>query len=154
MTGTSSGEDRPSLAPRVVFDTVGFVRSLLNPIGPWGAIVFDLTDQYDLVVSQQLLEEVEDVLTRPVFSNRVSVHTERNVRVLLERLHTEEKIDLPNIPRVSRDSKNDHLLALATFGNAQFLVSEDRDLLVLALHGRVKIVDGLKYLQSLRRVAG
>lgn len=40
---------------RVVFDTVGFVRGLINPLSRWRYILFDDADHYQLIVSEPVI---------------------------------------------------------------------------------------------------
>jgi predicted nucleic acid-binding protein len=49
---------------RAVFDTVIFVRALINPQSLCGRLIFDYRRAYDLVVSPQLTAEYREVLGR------------------------------------------------------------------------------------------
>lgn len=56
--------------PRLVIDAVGYVRSLINPRSAWGAIVFEYSDRYTLVMSDEIEAEVRDVLQRPEITRK------------------------------------------------------------------------------------
>jgi len=51
--------------PTVIFDTVVFVRALINPASFSGALVFKYSNRYHLVFSPQIIREVVEVLDRP-----------------------------------------------------------------------------------------
>jgi predicted nucleic acid-binding protein len=51
--------------PVVVFDTVVFVRALINPYSFWGRLVFEHYHEYRLVISPQVLREYIEVMNRP-----------------------------------------------------------------------------------------
>lgn len=50
--------------PRVVLDTVVFVRALLNPRSACGRILFSFHDRYRLVLSTSIMVEILKVLAR------------------------------------------------------------------------------------------
>ena len=50
---------------RAVFDTVVFVRSLINPHSIWERLLFEFVDAYELSVSPPLLQEILEVIERP-----------------------------------------------------------------------------------------
>jgi len=54
-------------------------------------------------------------------------------------------------PRASRDPKDDVFLATAVAAEAEYLVSEDQDLLVLGEYEGVKIVNTLSFLRVLEQ---
>ena len=50
---------------RVVFDTVIFVRALLNPKSRCGRLLFQCFDQYQIIVSPATARELLEVIERP-----------------------------------------------------------------------------------------
>jgi predicted nucleic acid-binding protein len=80
--------------------------------------------------------------------------TESDIEGLLDRLATTAKVIVPESrPPVSvRDPRDEHILALALAGNADFLVTGDNDLLVLAADprlGKLRIVTVAAFLALL-----
>ncbi len=140
---------------RVVFDTVGFVRGLINPLSRWGRILFDYADHYQLVVSEPVIREVLDVLRRPavvrLFKTLPVFKTlpGRNLATIVAILADAEMIEVREIPAVSRDPKDDKFLATAAQAGTDCLVSEDQDLLVLQEYNGVRIVDAATFLDLL-----
>lgn len=59
---------------------------------------------------------------------------EAEVRVLLRRLSTQAELVVPRLPApiTVRDPLDEHILALAVTGGADYLITGDNDLLVLA----------------------
>lgn len=49
----------------VVFDTVVFVRALLNRKSHWARLVFERAQEYRLIVSSPVVREAVGVLQRP-----------------------------------------------------------------------------------------
>ena len=133
---------------RVVFDAVVFVRSLLNRRSRWGRLVFDHADDYQLVVSPPVLQEVFGVLHRPELARRFSTLPGQDVLTVFGILRAAEVVPLDEsaIPRISRDRKDDKYPATAMAGEAMYLVSEDDDLLVLGTYEGVQIVDAATFL--------
>ncbi len=54
------------------------------------------------------------------------------------------------IPKVTRDWKDDYLLAYALVGQADYLVTGDNDLLVLQQVGNLSIVSPQEFLKTLQ----
>lgn len=139
---------------RVVFDTVIFVRGLMNPFGRWGRLVFDRGSEYRLVTSDPVLGEYLDVLRRPRLVRKYRGLATRDVRAVLALLDDAEIVAVDEIPAVSRDPKDDPFLATAKAGGATFIVSEDNDLLVLGVYEGSRIVDANAFLRVLDEADG
>ena len=135
--------------PRAVFDTVIFVRSLINPYSLWGRLVFQHADAYQLIVSAPVLREILEVLHRPELTSRFRSLAGLDVARILRTLEQAEAVDVDEVPPVSRDPKDDKFLATARVGRADYLVSEDQDLLVLGTHGTTRIVTAAHFLAIL-----
>lgn len=115
---------------RVVSDTVVFVRSLINPRDMWGRLVFDYASDYRLIVSAPIVREVIEVLHRPE-SIRKFTRTlpTRDVTTILNLLARAEAVELGEPRPISRDPNDDKFLLTAALAGANYLVTEDRDLL-------------------------
>lgn len=125
---------------KVVFDTVVFVRSLINPNSWWGKILFQHTDSYRLIVSREVLQEIIEVLQRPEITSLF--HT-------IAGLDKERIIEIISHAEVVEISKDDKFLATARIANAHYLVSADKDLLDLKEYKGVKIIHAEEFLQIL-----
>lgn len=141
-----SSDDRP----RLVIDAVGFVRSLINPKSAWGAIVFDYAPRYTLVISDEVGAEIRDVLERPEITRKFDLLSEELRDVLSAILIEADRVELDEIPVVCRDPNDDKILATAVAGAADFIATEDKDLLDMSEYEGIRIVTGLELLKILR----
>src|SRR5688572_5740759 len=117
--------------PRAVFDTVIFVRALINPHGIWGRLIFQHGRAYTLIISPPVVEEILDVLHRPELTRRFRSLVGLDVARVIAILDHAEAVELQDVPAVSRDPKDDKFLATAVAARADYVVTEDNDLLVL-----------------------
>ena len=82
-----------------------------------------------LLFSQNLLEDVVKVLARPKF---IKYFSNDEVILLLKFFEDYgELVEVNSNLTLCRDSKDDFLLNLATDGNADYLITGDKDLLIL-----------------------
>ena len=140
--------------PRVVFDTVVFVRALINPAGRWGQLVFTHSHGYTLLVAQPLILKLLDVLHRPKLARKYRILPGLDIARVLELVGEAHLVEVHDVPLVSRDVKDDKFLATAVAGGADYLVSEDQDLLVLERYEGVRIIDTRTFLRILDTEAG
>lgn len=136
---------------RVVFDTVVFIRSLINPHSTYGDLVFAYYRRYRLFLSRPVLTEILEVLRRPELTRKYRRLRELDTRRVIDILKQAEVVNVGEIPTVSRDPKDDKFLATARAAGAQYLVSEDKDLLDLEEYEGVKIVDVATFLRILKQ---
>jgi putative PIN family toxin of toxin-antitoxin system len=140
--------------PRVVFDTVIFVRALINPHSVCGRLVFQHASAYVLVVSPPLIAEILEVLHRPELTRRFRQLAGIDLARIIQILDAAEVVELDEIPAISRDSNDDKVLATAAASEANYLVTQDNDLLVLGAHGRTNIVTAGAFLSILEATDG
>jgi putative PIN family toxin of toxin-antitoxin system len=134
----------------VVIDTVVFVRSVLNPHSFSGRIIFAHADEYRLILSAPIVREILEVLQRPEITRKIRFVAGMNMRRVLDLLSQAELlVELSEMPQVSRDPKDDKFLATAVAGEADYLISEDRDLLDIEEYRGSKIVDVATFLKML-----
>jgi uncharacterized protein len=113
---------------RVVLDPGVLVSAVLSRSGaPAEALDAWRDGAFDLIVSPLLLDELEEVLLRPRFSECMSPD---QVRAYVDALAVEGVAfdDPDDPPRVTRDRDDDYLFALAIAARADFIVSGDKDL--------------------------
>jgi uncharacterized protein len=132
--------------PRAVFDTVVFVRALINPLGIWGRLNFQHGHAYALIISPPVVEEILEVLHRPELTSRFRSLAGLDLARVIEILDQAEAVELQDVPAVSRDPKDDKFLATAVAARADYLVTEDDDLLVLGAHHGIPIVTASQFL--------
>lgn len=120
--------------PRVVFDCNIFVQMLLNPGGTAGACKKLVeTEALVLFVSQAILAEVADVLSRPRFKQLIPDLTPERIELFIAEIAA-LSIPITNVPeefRYQRDPEDEPYINLALVTGARYLVSLDKDLLDL-----------------------
>lgn len=151
--------------PRVVFDCMIFLQAAAKSTGPAAALL-ELAEigAIELLVSDDTLEELQDVLDRPSLQGKLPSLTPTLVRDFIERvkLYSEYYVNTPSVFAFDRDPKDAKYINLAFAAKADFLVTRDNDLLDLRMSDqlakafdqlgwRFQIVDPfelLTYLQS------
>jgi putative PIN family toxin of toxin-antitoxin system len=106
---------------RAVLDTVILVRSLLDPFGWSGTIVFDRANEYEAVVSTAIVAEYLDVLNRPTLSRRFHASETRDLDAVLSFIDRATIVHPPLTARVCRDPEDDKFLAAAQTGSAAYM---------------------------------
>jgi putative PIN family toxin of toxin-antitoxin system len=130
---------------RGVFDNNVLVSAAL--LGGVPRQAFDkLLDNGTVLISIPVLLELAEVLSRPKFDKYVT-HDER-MRFLVGFLKVAEIIEINQTIAICHDPKDDKLLELAISGNAGFLVTGDKDLLVLNPFQGVEIITPREFLDK------
>ncbi len=124
--------------PRYVFDTNVIVSALLFNASVPGQAFSHSLEHGTLLVSQPLIEELNNVLVREKFSRYVT--REERERFLESLIREAELVDIVETIEACRDPQDDRILELAVNGNASLLVTGDDDLLVLNAFRGVAIV--------------
>ncbi len=134
-----------------VLDTNVLISGLLVAGGP-AARLLDawLDDRFTLVTSLYQIEEVLHVLSYPRITRRLSL-SEAELTVFMQNLLTQAQVtrgDL-RLPGVTRDPKDDAIVACAVEGGAQLIVSGDQDLLVLGAFEGIAILTPRQFLERI-----
>lgn len=140
--------------PKVVFDTVIFVRALFDSRSFSGRLFFEYSRSYHLFLSAPLVEEILEVLGRKEIIKRFHLQKHNYpeaIARLLKSMELAEVVKINRIPVVSRDPKDDKFLATAKESGADYLVSADKDLLDLKNYQGVKIIDAKSFLEILEQ---
>lgn len=122
------------LRPRVVFDCMIYLQATASESSPAAALLRMLDDStISLFVSNDILDEVRDVLSRPKIRQKNHRITDERVDALLTRL-AEKGTLLESVAKhfsYERDPKDEKYINLAVEADATYLVSRDNDLLDL-----------------------
>ncbi len=147
----------PSTRPvRVIFDANIYISYLLSParLGTitalFGAVA---SGQVKLLVMKQLQEElVGKVSSKAFLAKRISRQDLESFMDFLEQFaELLPDIDNQAIASISRDPKDDYLLAYALLGQADYLVTGDQDLLVIGKVNGLQIVTPGEFLNILQQ---
>jgi putative PIN family toxin of toxin-antitoxin system len=110
------------------------LHAAVSPRGPAHAVYRLFEDgALRLFVSEESLEDIADVLTRPAVTRKFGSLTADRVAEQLQQLRTYAR-PKPDVPRVfvcQRDPKDERYANLAIAAGARYLVTWDRDLLDL-----------------------
>lgn len=94
-----------------------------------------LRGTFDLVTSPALLDELEELLGRKFgFSAAAAAQTRSEIEAVAQVVEPRE------VPRVCRDPDDDQVLAAAAEAAAGWIVTGDKDLIVLDPHNAIRIV--------------
>lgn len=121
---------------RIILDTNLWISFLItNDFSKLDQIIF--SKKSILVFSQELLDEFLEVAKRPKLRRYFN---QTDLEDLLETIDEYgEFIKVNTILNVCRDEKDNFLLSLCVDGNADFLITGDKDLLILNEIGQTRI---------------
>ncbi len=129
---------------RVLLDTNILISFLLVPRESsviTGVVEQGILGKFTLLLPQDLLEElINKIYIKKYLQERI---TQNQMREFVSILKNAGEI-IPRItvkfPEITRDRKDDYLLAYAVVGVADYLVTGDRDLLDIGQYKRLKIL--------------
>jgi len=118
----------------VVYDCMVFLQGLISESGV-AVNCFELFENgiVELFVSEGVLAEIQDVITRPKLQTKYSRLTNERAEKLIEVLRTKATI-IKNVQPVfnyARDPKDEKYINLAVAAGAEYIISRDTDLLDL-----------------------
>jgi putative PIN family toxin of toxin-antitoxin system len=137
---------------RVLIDTNIFISYLLSPPGSAGTISrlveAALLGEFMLLLPEELLAELAEKLrTSRKLNRRISVDEGQELIDLLRQAAVILPTIAEMIPAVVRDPKDDYLIAQALLGNADVLISRDKDLLSLEQFEHVQMLSPFQFVQ-------
>jgi putative PIN family toxin of toxin-antitoxin system len=135
---------------RIVIDTVGFVKAMMGPASVWGEILFQRAHQIETMLSAQMVGEIQRVMTYPRVARRLASPKAASPEALVTIIQSATFVEVIDIPAVCRDPGDDIVLATALASAAQFILSEDNDLLDMIEYEGIRIVNGIELLEVLR----
>lgn len=140
--------------PTVVIDTNLLISALItkNDSTPSKLLAEWREDRYNLVISEELIDEAKTVLRREKIYKKYHISPEE-INELIEELNSStlsvEPLPLSELYVHSRDLKDDKLLACALAGDCNYLITGDNDLLVLNGNpaiGNLQIITATQFL--------
>lgn len=137
---------------RAVFDTVIFVRALLDSHSLAGRLIFEHLEDYQLILSPEVIEEILEVLGRREIIERFHLRNTNYPKAmarLIKSMNRAEIIQIGQIQPISRDPNDDKFLATAKMGKCEYLVTEDEDLLVLKEYKGIEIINTSTFIDIL-----
>ena len=119
---------------KAVFGTNVFLQALINPHSRCDQFLDEFVDDYELVLSPAIIREILEVLHRPRLRAKFPHITQLNIARIIALFEQATVVEPKDVPSVSRDPADDKFLACTKLAGAEYLVSEDKDLLVLEVY--------------------
>ncbi len=130
---------------RVVIDTNIFISAIGWRGIPQKILELWKTNKYHLVLSLEIVDEIEKTIEKLGLSQSLWQEWRS---LIFERAYFVEGESL-NLPEI-RDSKDKKVLNCAILSDASFIVSGDKDLLVLKKHKDIKIITPRSFLSQFK----
>jgi uncharacterized protein len=134
---------------RVVADTNTVVSAFLWGGPPAAVLAAAREGRITLFTSPVLLAELEDVLSREKFSERIARVSSSAAQMIAGYRALVSVVRPTAIEPTARDPDDDHVLACATAAQAQLIISRDKDLLTLRDYEGIPILASADALQRL-----
>lgn len=129
---------------RLVVDSNLMIRALLSP-GPARQFFKLAPCHHQIIYHAEQLAELRDVAARPRLNIAPDAVTELIERIEQYGHHIDSQLDAQ---LDCRDPKDNYILALAHSGNAQIILTEDDNLLVLDPWRDIRIIRLFQFLQD------
>ena len=137
----------PKRIKRVIIDTNLWISFLItNNLNILSELF--LFERFQIIFSDELFNEFLDVARRPKFKKYFD---EKSVQLLIENISEKlEFIEVASAISICRDLKDNFILALSIDGNADYIVTGDKDLLslngfkgkkIITINEFIKIID-------------
>ena len=137
----------PKRIKRVIIDTNLWISFLItNNLNILSELF--LFERFQIIFSDELFNEFLDVAQRPKFKKYFD---EKSVQLLIENISEKlEFIEVASVITICRDLKDNFILALSIDGNADYIVTGDKDLLslngfkgkkIITINEFIKIID-------------
>ena len=141
-------------AERLVIDSNVWIAALISPAATARQLVDTVLDcELEVLMSESTFAELVSRLNRPKFDRYREQESWNSFLMALVELALWHE-DAGTTTGISRDVDDDKFLALAVTGQAEAIISGDRDLLDLVSHEGIPILTPAQFLQRLRRSEG
>ena len=139
---------------RAVVDTSVLIRYLIKPSAAIQALIEEhwIGGDIEMVTAPSLIEELRGVLQRDYIEALIQT---AEGQALLEAIYRKADI-LPRIaevPSYTRDPKDDKFIACALAGKAEYVITVDKDLLVLGALQDVRVTTPYEFVNRLEAQA-
>ncbi len=137
---------------RAVLDTDVIVSGAITPEGHPGEILKAWrAGLFALVISEDIIEEVKEVLNRPHIRDKYQHLTKATIGRLINLLR-DHSIVVPgalNLTVVERDPDDDKIIIAAVEGDAEYIVAGDPDLTDLGIYKGIQILKPAEFVKLL-----
>jgi putative PIN family toxin of toxin-antitoxin system len=135
---------------RAVIDTNILISAFFWGGLPRQIVAAGVKEEYTPIVTQALIDELKRVLNYDKFQKELAKRNLSIDTLVAEYQDVAETVDDVEIPEdVIRDPKDRIVLGCAVGGKADYIVSGDKDLLVLGMYQNIPIVSAEAFLKHL-----
>src|SRR5258708_4809584 len=135
---------------RVVLDTNIVISGMLWSGTPKQVLGAVQSGDVLPLISELMLDELRDVLVRPKFASHLQRIGQSADQLISEYLGFTTVVEPTRIPQIVKvDPDDDAVLACAVGGKADFIVSGDKDLLVLGTYESIPILNASHFFNRL-----
>jgi putative PIN family toxin of toxin-antitoxin system len=135
-----------------VIDTNVIVSGLMRTSGPPAeALNAAKARVFSWLISPHLINEAAGVLSRPHIRRHITLNDEAMAEFFAEVSGVAILVEPTDRLDVSRDADDNRVLEAAVAGNADYIVTGDRDLLALGSHQGIQIVTPADFVRLLPR---
>lgn len=121
----------------------------MNRRSVWGQVVAR-ANEFTILTSPDIRSEIVGVIERPELHERLSRWAgTADTAVVLSLLDESESVDPDVVAPVCRDANDDIYFACAAAGSADYIVSEDEDVLAIAEYEGARTVRAAAFLELL-----
>lgn len=135
---------------RAVLDTQVFVRALINPKSKSGLLLSRYANRFTMVVSTDVVQEILEVLFRSSLKGKYKRLEKMDLAKVIALLSEAVVVEPKENVRICRDPDDDKFLDCGIAGEADFIVSEDQDLLAIREYRGIQIVTTGTFLDVVR----
>lgn len=130
---------------RVILDTNVLLSAILKTASTPGAVVRLVTAKHVMLTSAETQEELRRVLAKPYFRRVTTDRINRNVEVMFA---ASELVIITATATACRDPMDDKFLELALNGQADIIISGDKDLLTMTAYKPTRIITPAEFLSA------
>ena len=131
---------------RIVLDTNILVSAIIRNGNPRNLFQLGIDGKYQILISKEILDELFEVLQRPKFK----MTREDIIHIVSTLLETAQIVRLTsNFKVISKDPDDNIIINTAHDGNANYIVSGDKDIRDLKNFQKIKIVSVYEMLKIL-----
>ena len=129
---------------RIVLDTNVLVSAIIHNGKPRKLFQMGIGGKYTILISKETLDELSEVIQRPKFK----MTSEDIVHIVSALMETCENVHVTsNFKAISNDLADNIIINTAYDGNAEYIVSGDKDVRSLKNFKKIKIVSVDEMLQ-------
>jgi putative PIN family toxin of toxin-antitoxin system len=140
--------------PKVVLDTTALVSAFLTPQGVAAQVLNHTVSDCILVLSTDILAELTSKLLTKRKIRKAYHYADADVREYVEHLTGLAGMlvtDAIAVSGVVRDPEDDMIVACAATVSADFVITRDKDLLILQSYGLIRFVTPREFLIELSK---